>query len=409
VIEVARNPMRRSAILLLDAVGLGERLRRVRMAARIPRAPYNSATRHYDATLGLFRFRGSWREIGRQVAEAEPPTASIAQARRHLEGLSETSRKTLLGEIDLALATLDAHIPAVRRMLDGMAEAGAGTLHEVALANLSMQLSDWRAYTRSCGAVAFRTAGGTVLGQSLDLGATDATSVALLQPEDGPAVLTHFNPGSLSFTIGVNSAGLVVGGASVNVAREFSVNSAALCDGYVDLMLLTRAGTANEAAALLRAMPGSGPPNSGIASVLGDGAGGLAIAEYSGADVAIEDAAEVAIVANRFRSRALAPLNRTGDPASDAVLTNSDARIAAAEAWVADAPPSAGRLRKLMRSRSGAGAWCRAAVPPDIGWTSATYCIDQPRGTMDCWNGIAPHRPRRRTLDLAALFGPSRA
>lgn len=401
--EIGRDPIRRSAILLLDAVGLGERLRRMRTAAQVPPCPYNSATLHYDGRVGLFRFRGTWREIGRQIAEAVPPVGPVEQARRHLEGLPAAARKRLLGAIDAALLTLEAHIPAARQMLDGLVDASAGVLPVVALANLSPQLADWRTYARSCSAVAFCTADGPVLGQNLDLGATDATSVALLQPDDGPAVLSHFSPGVVWFTTGVNSAGLVVGGASVNVARDFAVRPELLCDCLTDLMLLTRATTVAEAADLLRRMPGSGPPNSGIATVLCDRAGRIVTAEYTGSDLAVADA-EVAIVANRFRSAALSPLNRGGDGVSD-VLANSDARIASAETWAAAAPPSTARLRRLLRSRTGTGAWCRSAVPPDIGWTSASYCIDLARGTMDCWNGIAPHRPPRRTLELAALFG----
>jgi hypothetical protein len=399
------DPLRRTAIAILDAFWVGDKLRRMREINRVPPSPYGSATPHYDASRGLFEFRGTWRRIGQQIAEASPPTELVAAARSMIEGACTADRVILAAHVDAALASLAAYVPAVRDMLDGVTDSGVGTLQEVALVNLTPQLVEWRT-SRGCGAVAVKIPGGMLFGQNLDLGLTNATAAAFLRPDDGDCFITHFNPGTLWFTTGLNSQGLFVGGASVNVSRPFAADASAISDCFTDLMLLSRAGSASEAIDLLRAMPGSGPPTSGIASVLGDAHGDLAIVEYTGRDIDVR-LTENAIVANRFRSESLAPLNRRGDPISEAVLSNSDKRIAHAEAWAAAGTPAFSSLADLMRGRSSAGAWCRTAIAPDIGWTSATYCFDLTCDRMEFWNGIAPHRPQRRVLNLADVFGRS--
>jgi Acyl-coenzyme A:6-aminopenicillanic acid acyl-transferase len=399
----ARNPLRRTAIAILDAFWVGDKLRRMREINRVPRSPFGSATPHYDASRGLFEFRGTWRRIGQQLAEASPPTELVAAARSVIERGCAADRAILAAHIEAALAGLAAHVPAVRDMLDGVTDTGVGTLQEVALVNLTPQLVEWRA-SRGCGAVAMKISGGALFGQNLDLGLTNATAAAVLRPDDGECIITHFNPGTLWFTTGLNSRGLFVGGASVNVSRPFAADGSSISDCFTDLMLLSRAGSASEAIDLLRTMPGSGPPTSGIASLLGDIRGDLAIVEYTGRDIDVR-LTEKVIIANRFRSENLARLNRQGDPISEAVLSNSDKRIAHAEAWAAARTPSFSSLKDLMRGRSGTGAWCRTAIAPDIGWTSATYCFDLTRDRMEFWNGIAPHRPPRRVLNLADVFG----
>ena len=84
---------------------------------------------------------------------------------------------------------------------------GMGNLREVALANFTPQLIDGRSY-RGCGAIAMRGSDGIVFAQNLDLGPTNAVSAAVVRPRDGLAFVTHFNPGTLWFTTGMNESGL---------------------------------------------------------------------------------------------------------------------------------------------------------------------------------------------------------
>jgi predicted choloylglycine hydrolase len=396
-----RNSCRRTLAAAADAVGLGPVLRRRRELARIPPSPFGVTTPHYDARRGLFEFRGSWRQIGRQAAEAYPPSANVETARMILES-SSAQRSVLMSRVDAALDTLATSMPEVREMLDGVAETGIGSLREVALANLTPQLVDARSH-RGCGAIAMRGPDGIIFAQNLDLGPTNAVSAAILRPQDGLAFVTHFNPGTLWFTTGMNERGLLVGGASVNVDREFEVDAVKLSDCFMDILLLARADTVASAVGLLKDMPGSAPANSGIASLLADRTGNIAVSECTGSDLEVQGV-EFGVVANLFRSPRLVNLNRTGDPVSDAVFDNSKLRIAAAEAWMAQQRTSYAGLCDFIRGGSGPGAWCRSAVPPDIGWTSSTYCFDVASGRMDFWNGIAPHHPPRRVLDLASVF-----
>ena len=397
-----RNACRRTLIAAADAIGVGPVLRRRREFGRIPPSPFGPSTPHYDAGRGLFEFGGSWRQIGRQTAEAFPPLATVSAARGILESASGVQRHNLTAQVDAALDTLSTWAPEVREMLDGVVQTGIGSLREVALANLTPQLIDGRSH-RGCGAIAIKGSDGVLFAQNLDLGPTNLVSAAVLRPLDGLTFVTHFNPGTLWFTTGMNEEGLLVGGASVNVDREFELDTAKISDCFIDILLLTRAADVEHAVGLVRRMPGFAPANSGIASLLADRMGNIAVAEYTGTDLEV-DAATTGIVANRFGSPRLAHLNRTDDPVSDAVLANSNQRIAAAEAWVAGRSVSYPALLGLIRGRSGPGAWCRSGVPPDIGWTSATYCFDVARGRMDFWNGIAPHHPPHRSLDLTSIF-----
>jgi predicted choloylglycine hydrolase len=319
-----------------------------------------------------------------------------------LESATSVQRHNLLGQVDAALDTLSTWAPEVHGMLDGVAQTGIGSLREVALANLTPQLIDGRAQ-RGCGAIAIKGPDGVLFAQNLDLGPTNAVSAAIVRPLDGLSFVTHFNPGTLWFTTGMNERGLLVGGASVNVDREFVSDTAKISDCFIDILLLTRAVDVESAVGLLRRTPGFAPANSGIASLLADRMGSIAVVEYTGTDLEV-GAVTTGIVANRFDSPRLAHLNRTGHSVPDAVLANSNLRISAAEAWAAGQSISYVGLRNFIRGRSGPGAWCRSGVAPDIGWTSATYCFDVARGRMDFWNGIAPHSPPHRSLDLASVF-----
>ena len=319
-----------------------------------------------------------------------------------LEASSGEERAILVSRIDAALEVLTASIPEVREMLDGVTQTGVGNLREVALANLTPQLIDGRPH-RSCGAIAMRGPDGIVFAQNLDLGPTNAVSAAILRPHNGVAFVTHFNPGTLWFTTGFNDCGLLVGGSSVNVDREFSPDASKLSDCFMDILLLARAHDVESAVELLKGIPGSAPANSGIASLLADKTGRIAVSECTGTDLDVQEVG-TGVVANMFRGTRLAALNRSGDPVSDAVLTNSKRRVAAAEAWIAETSVSYERLCQFIRGRSGPGAWCRSAVSPDIGWTTATYCFDMAKGRMDFWHGVAPHNPPRRTLDLTTVF-----
>jgi hypothetical protein len=350
----------------------------------------------------LFEFKGTWREIGRQAAEAFPPAANVEAGRLMLETSSHAERSLLLSSIDATLDTLAAAMPEVREMLDGVALTGVGNLREVALANLTPQLIDGRSH-RSCGAIAMKGPEGIIFAQNLDLGPTNAVSAAILRPRNGVAFVTHFNPGTLWFTTGFNDSGLLVGGASVNVDREFAPDTSKLSDCFMDIFLLARAHDVESAVKLLKGSRGSAPANSGIASLLADKTGRIVVSECTGTDLDVQEVG-TGVVANMFRGTRLAPLNRSGDSVCDAVLANSKVRVAAAEAWIAEAPVSYGKLCNFIRGRSGPGAWCRSAVHPDIGWTTATYCFDVAKGRMDFWHGIAPHNPPRRTLDLTTSF-----
>ena len=72
----------------------------------------------------------------------------------------------------------------------------------------------------------------------------------------------------------------------------------------MDILLLARAHDVESAVELLKRMPGSAPANSGIASLLADRTGNIAVTECTGTDLEVQEIG-AGIIANLFRGRGL--------------------------------------------------------------------------------------------------------
>src|SRR5207253_338018 len=113
--------------------------------------------------------------------------------------------------------------PQVSRLVDGICKVSAVSRRDVVLANFITATSG-PALARSCGAMGWLEANGPVLAQALDLGLTNATTTALVEPAGDVPFVAHMNVGTIWFSTGVNANAVAIGGASVNVRRDVALS-----------------------------------------------------------------------------------------------------------------------------------------------------------------------------------------
>jgi hypothetical protein len=358
----------------------------------------------YRPELGVFLFRGRTESVGRQIVEAFPPREGARRLRAYREGLDAAARRRLEDDVDRAESLLGAHFPFLLRLLRGGADVVAGCgFRELVVLNFSPLMVDWRRFW-SCSAVGYRSSGGAVVGQNMDLGRFADFCVAAVVPDDGPHFLAHLNRGTFWFGAGVNEPGLCVAGSSVNVASDAPRSVDRLPHPLLHAWLLTGAESVAHARRRLEEGPGFGPPKEGTNLLLADASGRVESVELCGREVVESDPGRpVRMTTNHFRSSALAPHNRNADAESRAFEQNSRQRHEHACDWARE-EPSPLRVRELLRAAGGPGAWRRRATPPDAGYTSASYLFDLGRRRVG-WCTGSRGAEGFRELALDDVFG----
>lgn len=370
------------------------------------KSPYGPSTPHYDAGRRMFYFHGGFREIGRQFARALSMRGPLKAAKRYIANLGSVRRAAWNDRIGSARALLDEHFPEMRELIRGVCDfERTFSEEEVLCSTFATVLAD-ASCLRSCSSVACRGRFRPIVGQNLDLGRTNATSVAYIVPADGRAVVAHVSPGYLWFGSGVNEDGLCVAGSSTCAeSADPELGPPMFPQELISGCLLWKARDVAAACDLLRRLPGVGPGNGGLNLNLADRGGAVRTVEVVCDRVEIsDDAGPVWITTNHLRSPALARLNRSDDAEAVRLLDNSRARheraIRLLENWNGDVD----RIRALLREPGGGGEWCRNATPPDEGYTSASYLFDLENDVMEYWHGILESDPRPARFDLSLLF-----
>ena len=362
----------------------------------LPPAAYPASTPHYDAELGLFTFKGTYRQMGRQFAEVFPPLKSLDGARHFL-----AKRKSVRGEISRATCLLEQWHPQMLDWLRGIVDDHQRySIDEAVLAAFGSVLMDCAVPT-SCSAVAFMSGDRPVIGQNLDLGRSCQLALARILPLDGSFKLARIvagYPWVLSF---VNRAGLVVCGSSINVNQAPVASGELLPQELLADFVLSRANTVAGGIELLNHIPPVGPLNGGLSLILGDSSGDIRQVEIAGDKLAANEPAHgLWITTNHFRHPDMSPLCEEHGWAGKRLLENSIARYDHAGRFFGD--DFLGRrdpLTVLLRSNGGKGAWLRKAQWPDLGYTTASYIVDLNRRTIDYWIGAGADEPRHASID----------
>jgi len=206
--------------------------------------------------------------------------------------------------------------------------------------------------------------------------------------------------------MGVNEYGLAIGGGSVNVARSFTPSPKSLPTNFADLAVLGSAQTVAEAEAAYHEFTPFGPVHDGLSLVITDFSGSATRLEATGNEVKSRKVSDVlATAANHFQLCEMRELTRNKDHISQSILYNSIARVENAHNTLHQKRTFDSQDAKLfLRETRGSGAWCRSAVPPDTGWTTASYVFDLGKARLHYWLGTKPSRPGWKELDLEPVF-----
>jgi hypothetical protein len=370
------------------------------------REPVIAPDAAYDAARGLLSLSGSWRAIGAELARVTPVLQETTQARDYRGSLGQEEKDALDTKVDEAIDYLRARHGDIAALIEGAADGLAGVeLRDVILANIWPSLVSWREYALSCAALVVRRHSGPILGQNLDLGPSNNVVIAHIMPDHGPARLCHLVPGLLWLGTGVNQFGVTYGGGSVNVARAFEPSPCSLPTVFCNLALLNEVRSVADAEAVFSSFAPYSPIHDGLSLVLTDRSGSISRLESTGDDVAVlKEEGVLAAAANHFVLDGMHGMNRREDDASRAAFENSKARIARMEEAISPERANAQAIRHFLREGRGRGAWCRSAIAPDTGWTTASYVIDLGQARYHYLLGTRPAKREWRELDLEPLF-----
>ncbi len=365
----------------------------------LPPATYPAGTPYYDTDLGVFTFRGTYREMGRQFAEVFPMTALLRTYRRRLHKSGEALRS----EVRRAMALIARWHPDMLAWLEGVADGHAGhTVEDAVLGAFCTVLTDFVAPS-SCSAVAVRCDDGTIVGQNLDLGRSCPVALARVIPSSGLAKLSRITVGYPWLVSFANEAGLVVCGSSINVNWPRRPGGDLLPQEMVADLLLSRAASVDEVIDIVREMPPIGPLDGGLSLIAADRGGRIRYLEMTGRSVAIEAPSSGPwITTNHFRDPDLAALCERDDWTGRRLLDNSIARYRHAIAWYGgDGAVDRAAIVALLRTAGPDGAWRRMARWPDLGYTTASFIVDLRDSTVEYW--IGPAADRSGNTSIAAL------
>jgi hypothetical protein len=357
---------------------------------------------HLDRTLGILRLSGSWRDIGRAVAEIGGGNAFVAATLAALSRLPSRVQRELSQQAERAFAHVSKSIPHLTHLFDGACEAASISREELILAHCITAISP-STIPRSCGAIGWLTPDGPVIAQTLDLGLTNDTAAALVEPAGGIPFVCHMNIGTMWFSTGINAQGVAIAGASVNVRKDYGAPPPCFVHPFIDLLVLSRASSRIEALALLRGARPFGGPGDGSAHLVAD-RDGMSVVEIAG-DRMEEQRSSRALVNNHFELGGMPALEAADRTAAHYRRLSLSRRQSALRMLDKNTSNDVDTLTAFLEEGHRSDCWNRSAVPPDDGWTTARYVIDVPRRRFTVWNGPRPARPVPVVVDLAQVLG----
>ncbi|KKJ77012.1 hypothetical protein WH95_10125 [Kiloniella litopenaei] len=364
-------------------------------------------TAFFDSKAGIFHFSGSWRDIGKQLAQTSSEARHRNLFSQIIENLRSTQDNTLRKRANVLQKSIKKSFPQYSDLLCGWSKyLGLDEQEGVMLAVWPLLANPEINNLISCGAYALLDGKGrcTSLGGNLDLGPTVISAPALFSPNGGPQILAHFALGLPWPTIGVNQYGLAVMGASVNTLAvpPLFQQDEILPVYLLPFWILVHGYNTRQTMFLLEQNRLFEPLNGGANLLITDKDGELAQAEISSGSRQVSFIkSDAGIAVNHFLAQEMQPLNDTNSSNTRLLLKLSHERYDFARNL---APKTPEDLEVLLRSTQGTGAWCRYGKTPDIGWTSASYLIDFRKGVFKSWNGSVPSRPKCREIHLEDIF-----
>ena len=353
----------------------------------IPGFPYGRHSPFFQSDYGLFVFSGSSENIGRQFGTAFPQGPSFERARRYLSHIDVARRAQLRKEIASATDVLKENFPEMLAMMRGAQTVTPWyLLEEIVLSVFFTVLTDFEKYW-TCSSIATMDCGLPVVGQNLDLGRTNNVAIACLIPDHGQSRIVHINPKTMWMTALINEGGLSAVGSSVNVGCEARIDGRQIPQEILTDLILSRACTVDEALSILHSLPTLGPLSGGLSMLLADSSGAIRQVDMTGKSLDIvQPENSIWITTNHFRGE-LSRLNDISDDLCIELGHNSRSRFKFAIEAFSGTDSCASRIRALMRARDCSGAWFRAGVWPDVGYTTASYLMDYRSKRFEYWLG----------------------
>ena len=388
----------KSAFASLPGVGWVRRWRLLRRFKKINQ-PWDAA--YLDPELGVLRFSGSWREIGYKIGLVGGVREVVPEILGLLDGLDEQTRDQVQLDAERSSEHTAKYLPQLEDLLAGMSDSAEIPVARLLLAQFITAVG-LPFESRSCGAIGWMTPDGPILGQALDLGLTNNTATALLEPDEGLSFLAHMNIGTLWFSTGINSRGVIIGGASVNGRRDAGFRAPCFPHTFINLLVLSKASSASEALELVQSAAPYGGPGDASCHLLAD-SHKMLVVEVVGARVAWERRKR-AVVNNHFTLDDMLNLEAS-DPASLRLRRLSQARQASAQDFLQTIKgEDQASLAAFLGRGSTCSDWFRSAIPPDEGWTTARHLIDVGAGKFISWHGVYPGHSTPISVPLDCVF-----
>ena len=373
--------------------------RRILINRYLKRNRTNWNARYWNDDLQCLVLSGSWKDIGQKVGLIGPVDQFVDAALLRFDRLKDEEKTAIISRSYDSLHNATKNFPQIPAMLEGLAH-GSGVQFDRLVAAHFVTALDTEAPYRSCGAIGALTSNGPVFAQALDLGLTNLTATALIVPDDGPRILVHMNLGSLWFTSGVNSHGLIVGGASVNAKKSADQPAPCFPHTFVQFSCLVNASSVSDAKRLIKQELPFGAAGDASTHLLIDNHT-MAIAEIVGR-VSDFRSCDKGAVTSHFLSPKMCH-HHAEDSLSLLRLKESKMRALNSKKFFERNQLDADSLADFLATDVHQGGWFRAGLFPDDGWTTSRYVLDNQSCTLASWHGAIDKAGLPKKTSLSAL------
>lgn len=340
----------------------------------VPTISYENSE-FYNKKNKFFHFFGSYQNIGRQIARSVDIKKKLLANRELLEHIN---KKKLNRIIDSYIDYIKDMLPSYHSLLEGFClELKDFHLREIFIFNLFPVLPFEQILKIQCSSAYFQE--NNIFLQNLDLGLTNETLPVYLLPDEGPAMFTHFNAPYIWFGAGINQFGCYYGGSSVNVTEIYQENYHIidLPTVLIGFYLLHNFDSIAQLIDPLSSLK-IAPSNDGMNLIVGSFTKNVhKRVEKSRHSFTISDDSNDLITTNHFRCPKMAHLNRNQTQEEKLLLKNSIERLNRHSTFLSESKHITKQdIIHFARNKKGDGAWCRAAIKNDMGYTTATYLYD---------------------------------
>jgi hypothetical protein len=268
---------------------------------------------------------------------------------------------------------------------------------------LAILLLDLFSRPESCTSIRLKTPSGqTIHAGTLDSGPSDGSYlVKRVTPDNGQSYVGGMVVGTTWTTFGMNSAGLTIGGSSVNSVRKDQKYLEGLDSDNLTSHILESASSVQAARQILGKFPAILPLNSGNNLIVSD-LNGCMLAEIHGRDSNyVVPPGDLLLSTNHFADK-MSPHNAHDSVLVEKLHSASVARLHAMQDHFRDPNKhSPDGIKQILKSHKQPGAICRHyGRDGELGQTTISYMMIPSEKRTYCWISN-PCKSRPMQVELA--------